>query len=82
MAKGSSDVQLQQAMASTGVASARVLHFEGTEMAFGGFENEATGRALQQNTRLLRTKETYSAARTPKRTVVQEQAEQTALRDN
>jgi pyrophosphate--fructose-6-phosphate 1-phosphotransferase len=39
-------------------------------------------RALQQNIQVLRTKEMYSAARTPKHTVVQEQAEQTALRDN
>lgn len=36
--KGLSDLQIKQAMSEVGASSARVLHLEGVEAAFGGFE--------------------------------------------
>ena len=47
--KGGSDVQVQQGVAQTGIADARVLHLESAEMVFGGFEKEAIGREFHNN---------------------------------
>ncbi len=48
LARGLSDVQLQQAMANAGAADARVLHLESAEAVFGGFEARAAADEFQR----------------------------------